>query len=96
MWQLLGIYKAFANHKAELVNNGSKYKEIVKSIRKDSEKLKGVEDDPTCSEEQRQWQRDRQAKLEILPETREDVQTQIARIKQIIEKVVDEDTVYSR
>lgn len=35
--------------------------------------------------------RDRQANLEILPETREDLQTQIARIKQTIEKVLDED-----
>ena len=54
MWHFLGIDKVFANHKAELVNNGSKFKEIVKRIRKDGEKLKGVEDDPTCSEEQRQ------------------------------------------
>ena len=56
-------------------------------------------DDPTYSEEQRQLHRDRldnlniekQARLEILSQNRKDLQTQVARIKQTLEKVLDKD-----
>ena len=55
-----------------------------------------MEDDPTYSDEQRQLYKDRldnlntkkQARLEILPQNRKDLQTQVARIKQTLEKVI--------
>ena len=64
----------------ELVNNESNLTEINEGIKKDSKKLKQVEDDPTYSEEQRQLYKDslddlnteKQAKLEILSQNRKD------------------------
>ena len=61
--------------------------------------MEEVENDPTYSDEQRQLYRDRlddlntekQARLEILSQTRKGLQTQVARIKQILEKVLDKD-----
>ena len=58
-----------------------------------------MKNDPTYSEEQGQLYKDRlddlnaekQAKLEILSQNRKDLQTQVARIKQTIEKILDKD-----
>ena len=62
--------------------------------------MEEVKNDPTYSDEQRQLYRDRlddlntekQARLEILSQNRKDLQTQVARIKQTLEKVLDKDT----
>ena len=59
-----------------------------------------MEDYPPYSEEQRQLYKDRldnldiekQARLEILSQNRNDLQTQVARIKQTIGNVLDKDT----
>ena len=62
--------------------------------------MEEVENDPTYSDEQKQLYRDRlddsntekQARLKILSQNRKDLQTQVTRIKQNLEKVLDEDT----
>ena len=62
--------------------------------------MEEVENDPTYTDEQRQLYRDRledlntekQVRLEILSRNRKDLQTQVARIKQAIEKVLDQNT----
>ena len=62
--------------------------------------MEEVENDPTYANEQRQLYRDRldnlntkkHARLEILSQNREDLQTQVTRIKQTIEKVLDQNT----
>ena len=59
--------------------------------------MEEVENDPTFSDDQRQLYRDRlddlnteeQARLEILSQNRKDLQTQVARIKQTLEKALD-------
>ena len=59
-----------------------------------------MENDPTDSDEQRQLYKDRledlntekQARLEILSQNRNDLQTQVARIKQTLENVFDKNT----
>ena len=59
-----------------------------------------MENDPTYSDEQRQLYKDRldnlniekQARLEILSQNRKDLQTQVARIKQTLKKVLDKNT----
>ena len=74
MWEFLGIDKSLQTIQGELINNTSKLTEINKHIKRDTKKLKEVEDDPTYSDEQRQLYRDRldnlntekQARLEIL------------------------------
>ena len=98
MQEFLGIDKALQSIQGELLNNTSKLTEIDKRIKRDTKKLEEVENDPTYTDEQRQLYRDRlddlntekQARLEILSQNRKDLQTQVARIKQTIEKVLDE------
>ena len=100
MREFLGIDKALQSIQGELLNNTSKLIEINKSIKRDTKKLEEVENDSTYSDEQRQLYRDRlddlntekQARLEMLPQNREDLQTQVARIKQTLVKVLDKDT----
>ena len=100
MREFLGIDKALKSIQGELLNNTSKLTEIDKWIRKNTKKLGEVENDPTYTDEQRQLYRDRpndlntekQARLEIVSQNRKDLQTQVARIKQTIEKVLDKDT----
>ena len=99
MRQILAIDKALQSMQGELLNKTSKLTEINKRIERDTKKLKGVEDDPTYYDEQRQLYKDRlddlntekQARLEILSQNRKDLQAQVARIKQTLEKVLDND-----
>ena len=87
-----GIDKALQSIQGELLNNISKLTAINKSIKKDTKKLREVENDPAYSDEKRQLYRDRlddlntekQARLEILSQKRKDLQTQVARIKQTL------------
>ena len=100
MREFLAIDKALQSILGELLNNTSKLTEINKRIERDTKKLKEVDDDPTYTDEQRQLYKDRlddlntekQARLEILSHNRKDLQTQVARIKQTLEKVLDKDT----
>ena len=93
----LGMDKALQVIQGELVNITSKLTEINKRIKRDTKKLEEVENDPTLSDNQRQLYRDRlddlnteeQARLEILSQNRKDLQTQVARIKQTLEKALD-------
>ena len=97
MREFLGIDKGLQTIQGELVNITPKLTEINERIKKENKKLKEVEDDPTYPEEQRQLYRDRlddlnsekQVSLEILSQNRKDLQTQVARIKQTIERVLD-------
>ena len=99
MREILGIDKALQSIQGELLNNTSKLTEINVRIDRDTKKLEEVENDPTYSDEQRQLYRDRlddlntekQARLEILSQNRKDLQTQVGRIKQTLEKVIDKD-----
>ena len=62
--------------------------------------MEEVENDPTYSDEQKWLYRDRledlntekQARLEILSQNRKGLQTQVARIKQTLEKILDQNT----
>ena len=100
MREFLGINKALKSIQGALLNNTSKLTKIDKLIQRDTKKLEEVENDPTYTNEQRQLYRDRldelntekQARLEILSQNRKDLQIQVARIKQTIAKVFDQDT----
>ena len=100
MREFLGINKSLQSVQGELLNNTPKLTEINKRIKRDTKKLEEVETDPTYSGEQRQLYRDRlddlntkkQARLEILSQNRKDLQIQVARIKQTLEKVPDKNT----
>ena len=98
MREFLGIDKALQSIQGELLNNTSKLTEIDKRIKRDTKKLEEVENDSTYTDKERQLYRDRlddlntekQARLEILSQNRKDLQTQVARIRQTIEKVLDQ------
>ena len=100
MREFLAIDKALQSMQDELLNNTSKLSEINKSIKRVTKKLQEIENDPTYSDKQKRLYRDRlddlntekQARLEILSQNRKDLQTQVARIKQTLEKVLDKDT----
>ena len=100
MREFLRVDKALQSIQGELLNNTSKLTEINKCIKRDTKMLLEVESDPTYSDEQRQLYKDRlddlniekQARLEILSQNRKDLQTQVARIKQTVEKVLDKNT----
>ena len=97
MREFLGIDKALQSTQGELLNNTSKLTEIHKRIERETKKLQEVKNDPTYTDEQKQLYRDRlgdlntkkQARLEILSQNRKDLQTQVARIKQTLEKILD-------
>ena len=100
MQEFLGTNKALQKIQGELLNNTSKLTEINKRIKRGTKKLEEVENNPTYSDEQKRLYRDRlndlntekQARLEILSQNRKDLQTQVARIKQTLEKVLDQNS----
>ena len=104
MREFIGIDKVLQTIHSELVNITLKLTEINERIKRYSKKLKEVEDDPTYFEEQRQLYKNRlddlniekQARIEILSQTRKDLQTQVARIKQTIKKVLDKEHLWQK
>ena len=100
MREFLGIDKALRSIQGEFLNNTSTLTEINKRKKRDTKKLEEVEDYPTYSDEQRHLYKDRldelntekQTRLEILSQNRKDLQTQVARIKQTLEKFLDKNT----
>ena len=74
MREYLGIDKVLQSIQGELLNNASELTEVNKSIKRDTKKLQGVENDSTYSDAQKRLHRDRlddlntekQARLEIL------------------------------
>ena len=98
MREFLGIDKALQSIQGELLNNTSELTRI--NIQRDTKKLEEVENDPTYTDEQTQLYRDRlddlysekRARLEILTQNRKDLQAQVARIKQTLEKFLNQNT----
>ena len=83
------IDKAIQSIQGELLNNISKLEEIDKRIKIDNKKLEEVQNGSTYIDKQRQLCRDR---LEILSQNRDDLSTQVARIRQTIGKNLDRNT----
>ena len=100
MQEFPGIDMALQSIQGELLNNTSKLVEIDKRIQRDTKKLEEGGNDPTYNDEQKQLYRARpddlntetEARIEILSQNRRHLQTQVARIKPTIEKVLDEKT----
>ena len=100
MREFLGIDKALQSIHGELLNNTSKLTQVNKRMKRDTKELEEVENDHTYTDEQSQLYRNRlddlntekQARLEILSQNQKDFQTRVARIKQTIEKVLDQNT----
>ena len=103
MREFLGIDQALQSIEGELLSNTSKLTEIDKCIKRDTKKLEEVENAPSYTDEQRQLYRDRlddlntekQARLELLSQNRQDLQTQTVRIRQTLEKALDQNTSFA-
>ena len=99
MREFLGIDKALQSIQGEFLKKTSELTEIDKCIKRDTKKLEEVEIDPTYTNDRKRLYRDRlddlntekQTQLEILSQNRKDPQTQVARIRQTLEKVLDQD-----
>ena len=99
MREFLGIDKALTRIKGELINNASKLSEIDVDLKRNREKLAEVKDDDGTSESVKQRIRDRIAslneerktRLEILSQNKKDLASQFARIRQTVEKILDDD-----
>ena len=101
MREFLAIDKALQSIKGELYNNTAKLSELDKRIKQNTAKVKEIEDNPEAfTEDQKELYKnrlqdlkeERQTRLEILSQNRKDLQTQVARIKQTIEKILGSDT----
>ena len=100
MRELLGLDKALTRIKGELANNISKLGELDTHIKHEDQKLKDMLNDSSYSDEQRREVRNRlsdlkeeqKARLELVTQNRKNLQSNIARIKQTVEKVLDSDS----
>ena len=100
MREFLGTNKGLQSIQIGLLNNTSKLTETHEGIKRDTKNLEEAENDSTYTDEQRQLYKDRlddlnpekQARLEILSQDQKFLQTQDARIKQTLEKVLDKNT----
>ena len=97
--EFLGIYKTLHSIQGRLINDTWTLIEIDDLIKEDSKRLGEVEGDPISSKEQRRLYRDtqevlntkQQARFDFLSQNWRELQTQVARIKQTIKKVLDKD-----
>ena len=97
--EFLGIYKTLYSIQGRLINDTWTLTEIGDLIKEVSKRLEEVDGDPISSKEQRRLYRDtlevlnteRQVRFEFLSQNWRELQTQVARIKQTIKKVLDKD-----
>ena len=97
MLEFLGIDAALQRSKGEIVDNTSKITEIDRHINHEQDKLKEVD---ISDENQKSRIKDRLKKLndernvrlEISSQYHDELATQVARIKQTLEKILDSDT----
>ena len=85
MREFLGIDKALQGIKCEVLNNTSKLTEINKRIQ-------GQINKQLYRDRLDNWDTKEQARLGILSQNEKDLQMQVARIKQSLEKVLDRNT----
>ena len=99
MREFLRIEKALQSIQGKLLNNTLKLTEINKRMKRYTKKLEEVENDPLILMKRQLYKvrlddlnSKKQTRLEMLSQNRKDLQTQVARIKQILEKVFDKNT----
>ena len=98
MREFLGIDKALTRIQGELANNVGKLTEINAHITRENNKLAEIEASPDLQvHEERvkakiaELKEERSARLEIISQNRKELASQFSRIKQTIEKILDED-----
>ena len=98
MREFEGIDKALTRIQGELANNAGKLTEIDAHIAREQGKLEEIEDSPDLQvHEERvkakiaELKEERAARLEILSQNRKELASQFSRIRQTVEKILDED-----
>ena len=98
MREFLGIDKALTRIKGELVNNAGKLTEIDAHLAREQGKLEKIEDSPDLQIHEKRvkakiadLKEERAARLELLSQNRKELASQFARIRQTVEKILDED-----
>ena len=99
MRRFLGIDKALTKISGELTNNMSKLTEIDEHLKYEHTKLDEIKDDPSYSEDLcdhikkriAELKEERATRLEINSQNRKELASQFSRIRQTIEKILDED-----
>ena len=98
MREFLGIDKALTRIKGELVNNAGKLTEIDAHLAREQGKLEEIEDSPDLQVHEKrvkakiaELQEERAGRLELLSQNRKELSSQFSRIRQTVEKTLDED-----
>ena len=98
MREFLGIDKALTRIKGELENNVGKLTEIDEHLEREEKKLKEIENSPDLREHKQRVEGiiaglkdERFARLEIISQNRKELASQFSRIRQTVEKILDED-----
>ena len=98
MREFLGIDKALTRIKGELENNVGKLTEIDEHLERERKKLAEIEASPDLQVHEERvkakiadLKEERSARLEIISQNRKELSSQFSRIKQTIEKILDED-----
>ena len=98
MREFLGIDKALTRIQGELTNNVGKLTEIDAHITRENNKLAEIEASPDLQVHEERvkakiadLKEERSARLEIISQNRKELSSQFSRIKQTIEKILDED-----
>ena len=100
MREMLGLDKALQRVQGELANNLGKLTSIKEHIEREEQKLDVIANDPSYTDEQRKevqarlerLKEEHSARLELVSQNKNDLQSQFARMRQTIEKVLDSDT----
>lgn len=100
MREIMGLNKSLQSIRGELANNVAKISELDAHIDREKLKLVEVEDDPRFGKEEKDrilnrlkdLQLERAARLEALSTNREQLRTQVSRIKETIQRILHEDT----
>ena len=97
MREFLGIDKALTRIKGELENNAGKLTEIDEHIAREERKLAEIETSPNLREHEQRVKKiiaglreERNARLEIVSQNRKELASQFSRIRQTVEKILDE------
>ena len=98
MREFLGIDKALQRIQGELKNNVGKLTEIDEHLERETKKLVEIRDSPDLQlHEERvkgviaDLKEERAARLELLSQNRKELASQFSRIRQTVEKILDED-----
>ena len=98
MREFEGIDKALTRIQGELANNAGKLTEIDAHISREQGKLEEIEDSPDLQVHEERvkakiadLKEERAARLELLSQNRKELASQFSRIRQTVEKILDED-----